>query len=168
MKAGTSDSVATKRRALNKQGLHGRTPRRTPLLSMWNIKGRLEYARRNLDRTVLWTDETKLELFGHMDQRYVWRKARLMTGRIPSPRSSMEKYQAILKRNVMPSVGKLSLGDHWTLQQDNDPKNASKSTKNWLRNRSWNVLEWPSQSTDLNPIENLWWDLKKAVAARKP
>ena len=27
-----------------------------------------------------------------------------------------------------------------------------------------NILESP----DLNPIENLWWDLKKAVVARKP
>jgi len=25
-----------------------------------------------------------------------------------------------------------------------------------------------SQSFDLNPMENLWWDLKKAVEARKP
>lgn len=79
MKAGTSASVATIRRALNKQSLHGRTPRRTPLLTTRNIKSRLEYVRRNLDKatefweTVLWTDETKLELLGHMDQRYVWR-----------------------------------------------------------------------------------------------
>uniref|UniRef100_A0A0E9XVT6 Uncharacterized protein n=1 Tax=Anguilla anguilla TaxID=7936 RepID=A0A0E9XVT6_ANGAN len=25
-------------------------------------------------RSVLWSDETKIELFGHNDQRYVWRK----------------------------------------------------------------------------------------------
>ena len=79
-----------------------------------------------------------------------------------------QKYQAILKRSVMPSVGKLNLGDRWTLQQDNDPKHTSKSTKAWLRNKSWNVLEWPSQSPGLNLIENLRWNLKKAVAARKP
>ena len=64
----------------------------------------------------------------------------------------------------MPSVGKLNLGDHWTLQQDNDPKHTSESTKAWLRNTFWNVLGWPFQSLDLI----FWWDLKNAIAAQKP
>ena len=49
------------------------------LLTTKNIKSRVQNARRNLDKitvfweTVLWTDETKLDRFGHMDQRFVWR-----------------------------------------------------------------------------------------------
>ena len=43
-----------------------------------------------------------------------------------------KKYQAILKRDVMLSVRKLNLGDHWTLQQDNDPKHTSKSNQSLI------------------------------------
>lgn len=55
IKVGTSVSVATIRRALNNQGLHGKTPRRTPLLTSRNIRSQLEYARRKLDKmTEFW------------------------------------------------------------------------------------------------------------------
>uniref|UniRef100_A0A8C5MIC2 Transposase n=1 Tax=Leptobrachium leishanense TaxID=445787 RepID=A0A8C5MIC2_9ANUR len=200
---GTEVSAQTIRRTLRNEGLHARTPRRTPLLSPKNKKSRLQCAKSHVDKpqkfwdSVLWTDETKLELFGPMDQRYVWRRknkayeekntlstvkhgggsimlwgcfASAGTGKHQRVQGTMNslQYQEILDDNVMQSVTNLRLGRHWTFQQDNDPKHTSKSTRAWLQIKGWNILEWPSQSPELNLIENLWWDLKKAVAVRKP
>ncbi len=54
------------------------------------------------------------------------------------------------------------------MQQDNYPKHTSKSTYEWFKKNKMKVLEWPSQSPDLNLIEMLWHDLKQFIHARKP
>lgn len=54
---------------------------------------------------------------------------------------------------------------NWTLQNESDPKHTSKS-RDWQKNKKWRVLEWPTQSPDLNPFEMLWSDLKQAVHER--
>jgi hypothetical protein len=78
------------------------------------------------------------------------------------------KYRDIFEGNLFQSSRDLRLGRRFTFQQDNDPTHNARATLEWFKGKQLNVLEWPSQSSELNPIENLWYDLKTAVHQRKP
>ena len=77
----------------------------------------------------------------------------------------VEKY---IEKHLKTSVRKWKLGHKWVFQMDNDTKHTSKVVGKWLKDNKVKVLEWPSQSPHLNPIENAWAKLKKCVQARRP
>ena len=64
-------------------------------------------------------------------------------------------YQDILGDNLLPSVRALKMGRGCVFQHDNDPKHTAKATKEWLKKKHIKVLEWPSQSPDLNPNKSV-------------
>ena len=73
----------------------------------------------------------------------------------------------ILQRCMVPSMKRLVGLYNGVFQQDNDPKHRSKKCQNYLKNKDIKLLPWPSQSPDLNPIENLWVRLNKDCKNRK-
>jgi hypothetical protein len=66
----------------------------------------------------------------------------------------------ILEENMVQSTFQQTLGDKFTIQQENYLKQKAKYTLELLTRTTFNVPEWLSFSFGLNWLENLWQDLK--------
>ena len=59
-------------------------------------------------------------------------------------------------------------GSEWTLQEDNSPVHTGKAAKAWKSQVVPLRIDWPPNSPDLAPIENLWAVLKSRLKVRTP
>ncbi len=62
-----------------------------------------------------------------------------------------------------PSADKLYGDADFIFQQDFIPTHTAKGTKSWFNDHGVTVLDWPANSPDLNPIENIWGIVKRKM-----
>ncbi len=69
---------------------------------------------------------------------------------------------------MLPSADQLLKDADLIFQQDLAPVHTAKSTKSWLNGHGVGVLDWPANSPDPNPIENLWSIVKRKMRNKRP
>jgi transposase len=142
---------------------------------------------------VVWSDESKFKVFGSDGKEYYWKRPNeplqkhhikpvvkhgggsvfvwgcftfLGVGyltRIDGGLDS-ELYCQILQDEFLETLEYYDLSsDEIIFMHDNDPKHTAKVTQKWLQDNNIEVLSWPPQSPDLNPIEHIWNDVDRRI-----
>ncbi len=69
---------------------------------------------------------------------------------------------------MIPSAEKLYGDADLIFQRDVAPAHTAQSTKSWFNDHGVTVLDWPANSPDLNPIENIWGFVKRKMRDTRP
>ncbi|GFU86386.1 transposable element Tc1 transposase [Trichonephila clavipes] len=188
----------TVRNVIRHAGYSSRVARKKHFISLQNQKKRLEFAKThqlktdNFWKEVIFSDESKFNVFGSGDRRTVWRKpntdldpknlrptvkhgggsvmvwgcmASNGVGNLVFIDGIMDHmlFIDILNSNLKKSAKKLGLDGNFIFQQDNDPKHTARNVRMWCLFHCKQQMHTPPQSPDINVIENLRATFETAV-----
>lgn len=165
----------------------------SPRLTPRHVSARIEYATAALQlgemwKSVIFSDEKKLNLDGPDGCHYYWRDLRKEPREIfsrnfgggslmiwaaisyegtsgvvfLSGRQTSEDYRATLE-NVLLPFGREAHQDNYIFMQDNASIHTSNAMLAWFEEQQVPLLPHPALSPDLNPIENCWGWLARRV-----